>query len=167
MARAAFGELFGWNALRNCSRPRTGGPVQNVTLQAAIQRRPNPFIIHPRFNGRCSFWVGFLRHVGQPGWGPFGRFSFWVGFLRHVGQPGWGPFSLHWVGVSNVLFLWVSVAGFNFIPIHLVLLQIRSLIPTIGPPLNPFHPSINLHLQRFHGIYSGYNTFLNHPVGNG
>ena len=74
---------------------------------------------------------------------------------------------LMWVGVSNVLFLWVSVAGFNFIPIHLVLLQIRSLIPTIGPPLNPFHPSINLHLQRFHGIYSGYNTFLNHPVGNG
>lgn len=135
---------FGWSALRNCSRPRTGGPVQNVTLQAAIQRRPNPFITHPCFNGRCSFWVDFLRHVGEPGWGPFG---------------------LHWVGVSNVLFLWVSVAG--FIPIHLVLLQIRSLIPTIGPPLNPFHPSINLHLQRFHGIYSGYNTFLNHPVGNG
>ena len=135
---------LGWNALRNCSRPRAGGPVQNVTLQAAIQRRPNPFIIHPCFNGRCSFWVHFLRHVGQPGWGTCG---------------------LHWVGVSNVLFLWVSVAG--FIPIHLVLLQIRSLIPTIGPPLNPFHPSISLHLQRFHGIYSGYNTFLNHPVGNG
>ena len=31
----------------------------------------NPLIFHPCFNGRCSFWVDFLRHVGQPGWGPF------------------------------------------------------------------------------------------------
>ena len=81
--------LFGWNALRNCSRPRTGVPVQNITLQAAIQRRPRTIFFHPCFNGRCSFWVDFLRHVGQP---------------------GWGPFCLHWVGVSNVLLLWVSVA---------------------------------------------------------
>ena len=54
----------------------------------------NPLIFHPCFNGRCSFWVDFLRHVGQP---------------------GWGPFCLYWVGVSNVLVLLVSVA--HFIPI--------------------------------------------------
>ena len=92
-------ELFGRNAHEKLfkTQGRRTSAKRNVASGHPKEAK-NSFIIHPCFNGRCSCWVDFLRHVGQPGWGTCG---------------------LHWVGVSNVLFLWVSVAG--FIPIHLVL----------------------------------------------